>query len=304
MPNTLAHAGAQGLASRAALPDVDLKWVYLGCVIPDVPWILQRAARVVTPGIDPFALRSYVIIQASLLGCLVMSAAVALLSRNGWSVFAVLGGNAILHLGLDAMQTKWGNGVHFFVPFSWDLTNWGLFWPESMPTYVLTAFGLLYIAWHWRASTNEPVMLVRPGIPKLIGIFVLFGTYFLGPLFLLQQPIKADAHSLKTLSDSPGRTGRSVEMDRAGYVRDQGEYFLVKFGERVEVEKLRVPAPATVSIQGRFVSRSTVHVSRLHVHPGGLRDYPSYLGLGLIFVLWGHALYRKSLASAPGRSSV
>ena len=293
MPNTLAHAGAQGLATRTAVPDVDLKWVYLGCVIPDLPWILQRAAYVIAPGIDPFTLRAYVIIQASLLGALVMSAATALLARKTWGVFAVLGGNAVLHLVLDAMQTKWGNGVHFWAPFSWDLTNWGLFWPESIPTYVLTAFGLLYIAWHWRASTDEPVMLVRPGIPKLIGIFVLLGTYFLGPLFLLQQPIEADAHSLKTLSESRERTGRSVEMDRAGYVRDQGEYFLVKFGEREQVEELGISAPATVSVQGQFVSRNKIRVSRLHIHTSRLRNYPSYLGLGLIFVLWSHALYRK-----------
>lgn len=274
---------------------MDLKWVYAGCVIPDLPWIFQRAVRVMVPWVDPFALRAYVIIQASLLGCLVCSVAVALSARKVWKVFAVLGGNAVLHLGLDALQTKWGNGVHFFAPFSWDLTNWGLFWPESVPTYVLTAFGLLYIVWYWRASTDEPVILVRPGIPKLIGIFVLFSTYFLGPLFLLQQPIEADAHSLKTLSDFRGRTDRSVEMDRAGYIRGQGEYFLVKFGERVQVEKLEVSAPATVSIQGAFNGEGTVRVTELHVHADRLRDYGSYLGLGVIAVIWSVALIRNDL---------
>ena len=303
MPNSLAHAGAQGLATRTALPDVDLKWVYLGCVIPDVPWILQRAARVVTPGIDPFALRSYVIIQASLLGCLVMSAAVALLARNGWSMFAVLGGNAVLHLALDAMQTKWGNGVHFFVPFSWEITNWGLFWPESIPTYVLTGFGLLYIGWHWHDSTDEPPGLTRPSIPRLLGIVVLLGGYFLGPLLVLQQPIEADAHSLNTLSETHGRTGRPVEMDRAKYVQERNGYVLEHFGGRVQVEKLGVQAPATVSIQGVFTTKNKVRVTSLRVHTSGLRDYPSYLGLALIAAVWGQAALRRHEARGGNPSS-
>jgi uncharacterized membrane protein YgdD (TMEM256/DUF423 family) len=295
MPNTLAHVGAQGLTSRTALSDVDLKWVYLGCVIPDLPWILQRAAHVVVPGIDPFVLRSYVIIQASLLGCLVFSGAVALLARKVWRIFAVLGGNAVLHLGLDAMQTKWGNGVHFFAPFSWEITNWGLFWPESTPTYVLTALGLLYIAWHWQSSVSEPPGFTWPGIPRLVGILVFLGSYFLGPLYLHQQPIRANAHSLETLSEPSGRAGRPVEMDRAGYVRGQDGYFLVKFGERVQVEKLDIPAPVTVSIQGVFTDESTVHVTEVHAHADGVRDYASYLGFGLIILVWLIALAKNNL---------
>lgn len=298
MPNTLAHAGAQGLATRTALSGMDLKWVYLGCVIPDLPWILQRAAGVIVPRIDPFALRSYVIIQASLLGCLVVSAAVALLARRVWKTFAVLGGNAVLHLGLDAMQTKWGNGVHFFAPFSWDLTNWGLFWPASTPTYVLTALGLLYVMWHWRSSLSEPPGLAWPSGPRLVGILVLLGVYFLGPLFLLQEPIEADVHSLEVLHEEQGRTGRSVEIDRAGYVREQNGYFLAHFGGRVRVEKLEIPAPATVSIQGVFTDGSTVRVTDLHVHAGGIRNYASYLGLGLVVVIWVMPLINNEILHA------
>jgi hypothetical protein len=272
---------------------MDLKWVYLSCVIPDLPWILQRAAHVIVPGIDPFVLRSYVIIQASLLGCLVFSGAAALLARKVWRTFAVLGGNAVLHLGLDAMQTKWGNGVHFFAPFSWRITNWELFWPESMFAYILTALGLLYIVWHWRSSVSEPPGLTWSDIPRLAGILLLLGGYFLGPLFLLQQPIEADAHSLRTLREPRGRTGRPVEMDRAGYVRGQDGYFLVQFGEQVRVEELEIPAPATVSIQGVFTGKYEVRVTRLHVHTSELRDYPSYLGLVLIATIWGTAFWKR-----------
>jgi hypothetical protein len=47
VPNALAHLGVQGVATRALLRDADLKWVYIGCIIPDIPWILQRFVRAV-----------------------------------------------------------------------------------------------------------------------------------------------------------------------------------------------------------------------------------------------------------------
>ena len=70
MPNTLAHIGLQGLATRKLLRDADLKWIYLSCIIPDVPWIIQRLVRYVIPNIDLYDLRLYAIVQASFLFCL------------------------------------------------------------------------------------------------------------------------------------------------------------------------------------------------------------------------------------------
>ena len=69
MPNTLAHLGVQGIATRSVLRDADLKWIYLGCIIPDVSWIIQRLVRYVIPNIDLYDLRLYAIVQASLLFC-------------------------------------------------------------------------------------------------------------------------------------------------------------------------------------------------------------------------------------------
>lgn len=293
MPNTLAHVGAQGLATRTTVGDIDLKWVYLGCVIPDVPWILQRAARVALPGIDPYFLRSYVVLQASLLGCLLFSAAIALMFRGPEKMFAVLGGNTLMHLGLDAIQTKWGSGVHFWAPFFWDLTNWGVFWPESLPTYILTVSGLLYIMWNWRLSVSEPPSFTWPRARRLMGILILLGGYFIGPLFLLHEPIEANTHSLEVLRETQGRTGRPVELDRARYVSKSGGHILKHYGGQVQVEELQIQAPAIVSVRGVFTAPHKVRVNKLHVHSGGLRDYPSYLGLALIAVVWGSATLKR-----------
>ena len=51
MPNTLAHLGVQALVTRTLLPRAELRWIALGCVIPDLPWIAQRALRTLFDGV-------------------------------------------------------------------------------------------------------------------------------------------------------------------------------------------------------------------------------------------------------------
>ncbi|RMD61072.1 MAG: hypothetical protein D6826_10825 [Alphaproteobacteria bacterium] len=72
MPNTLAHIGVQGLVTRAAVPGVDLKWVCLGAIVPDVPWIARRIAEVVAPGLPPYEVMLYATVQSALFMCLVL----------------------------------------------------------------------------------------------------------------------------------------------------------------------------------------------------------------------------------------
>jgi len=292
MPNTLAHVGGQGLAGRAILKSTELPWVYLGCFIPDLPWILQRVVLFVVPGVDPYALQAYTIVQASLLGCLLLGAAAALLSGSFWRTYAILGGNVLLHLLLDAMQTKWGSGAHFFAPVYWKATNWGLFWPESIATYTLTAVGLAYVVWYWRDSVRQKPGLIRPGFPRLAGIVLLLVSYFTVPFALLQGPIQADAHSIRTLRESDVRMGHPVELDRVQYVETQEGLRLKHYGGNVllRAENLKIKPPATVSIHGVIAGKNKVRVTGHHVHAGSLRDYPSYLGLAFIAVVWVGAL--------------
>jgi hypothetical protein len=116
MPNALAHLGVQCLATRFLLKDVDYKWIYLGCIIPDLPWILQRIVKLAFPSIDHYDLRLYVVIQSSFCFCFLLSAALATLSVNYWKTLAILGFNSFLHLFLDACQIKRAKGVHFLAP--------------------------------------------------------------------------------------------------------------------------------------------------------------------------------------------
>jgi hypothetical protein len=106
MPNTLAHIGLQTPLTKLGLKTAPLQWIALGCVIPDIPWILQRIFRLI-PTLDPVSLRMYAVFQASLLSCCVLSLAFALLTRRTGFVFLVLSLNSLCHLLLDACQKKW-----------------------------------------------------------------------------------------------------------------------------------------------------------------------------------------------------
>lgn len=294
MPNILAHAGVQGILTRTGFRDADPKWIYLGCVIPDVPWILQRVVRMAVPSIDLYSLRAYVIVQASLLSCLLLCGAVALLARRFWEMGALLGLNALLHLLLDACKIKWASGVHLLAPFSWKLASWGFFWPESLISYGLTGGGLLYVIGYWRLSLKKGLGFGQLSASRVVGSVVLIGVYFVLPFLLLPGPEAADNHYIKTLGMSQNRTGHYVECDRAHYFSTpEGKSLECWNLEPMSVEGLTLHPPATVSVRGVFIAENKVHVLDSHVHHDWFRDNASYLGLALIAILWIGALAKQ-----------
>ena len=52
MPNTLAHLAINGLATRSLIRGANLKWIFLGAIIPDIPWILQRVVKLVAVDVN------------------------------------------------------------------------------------------------------------------------------------------------------------------------------------------------------------------------------------------------------------
>ena len=301
MPNTLAHLGVQALVTRSLLPRAELRWIALGCVIPDLPWIAQRAVRALCRDIDPYDLRLYAIAQASLLVSLLACAAFASLARELRRVFAVLGSNALLHLLLDAAQTKWANGVHLFAPLSWELWNAGLFWPESPATYALTALGVAVFVWLPRGA--------RPGSPRrpstrASALAAGFGiAYLLLPLLLLRGPEAADNHSVRTLRDTAARRGREVAFDRAPLVRgEHGDEIVTLSGERIALVGADVPAGERVSLRGTFVDAGTISVAAQHTHVGWRRDLATYAGLALVAALWIRRRVPADASSPPTHS--
>jgi len=300
MPNTLAHLGIQSLLTGRLLSKPDLKWVYVGCVVPDVPWILQRAAAGLFPSLDLFDLRLYAIVQSSFVFCVVLSLTLTLLASDPRGVFTILTLNSFLHLVLDACETKWANGVHFFAPFSWKLTNWRLFWPESFPIYLLTALGLAFCLWQWKASTSTQFKICFRTQPKHIALAVLLLFYLTAPALLMDGPYRADNHFVRTMKEKSDRTDRYVEFDRP-YCHTRGhDRVIYPYGERIALVDEKDLPHASISVRGRFLDTTTVKVLEVHDHSGLPRDQLSYLGLGLIAGVWTVAGYRSWTA---GRST-
>ena len=294
MPNTLAHLGIQTLVTRAMIRGADVKWIWAGCVLPDLPWILQRAGRAVVPGLSPYDFKLYAIAQSTLLLCLVLSAALACFTDRPRRVFAILGLGSVMHLLLDALQTKWANGVHFFAPLSWELVNFGLFWPEDAPTWILTGLGLAMALYAFIRLPDGGTDLVRPRRGRLATMLVLMSLYLGGPVALMGGPLAADNHFVATLQAIEDRPGRAVAFDRNRLLRDGETAELIAWtGERLAVTGTLSEANITASVRGWFRDRKIIEITAFHEHPQGLRDLASYLGLCLVLAWWGRCLLSR-----------
>jgi hypothetical protein len=287
MPNTLAHLGVQGLVTHTVMKDAEPKWIALGCLIPDLPWILQRAIAALLPQIDAYELRLYAIAQASLCISLLVCGAAALISATPSKVCRILALNALLHLLLDACQIKWANGVHLLAPLSWRLLSFGWFWPESALTVLLTLSGCIYMIWAMqRQPAHHGAPWMRP-VWQWITAISLAVAYVLAPLGLRHGPYAQDNHYVQTLQNHSQRTGRQVEMDRRPYTpHDRGAAVSTLVGEPIRVSSQPLPHAATVSLRGTFIDSDTIRIDALHVHWPWFRDGASYLGIILLGVLW------------------
>ena len=299
MPNTLVHLGLQGALVRAGWRRADMGWAFLGCVLPDLPWILRRIVIACAPGVDLLDLQLYTAVQASLGACLVLAAAFAVLSAAPVRVWGMLAAMSAVHLLLVAMEIKWSNGVLLFVPFDWRLVSWGLVWPESWPVQALTLAGLGLAAWLapqawrgvWRLRLREPRRwAAAAGLTALYIVLPLAG----------MERLEAQGHyGVRTLRDRATRTGKAIAMERAGFVRG-GEWdeVIALDGERLRLEGPRAERDGLMSVAGVFTAPDRVRVERMHIHPKGLRDLASTVGVAFVGVLWGLRLARE-VRSAP-----
>ena len=295
MPNTLVHFAAQGAASHGLWRRVDPRWVYLGCLLPDLPWILRRAVVGLSLPADTFDLRLYTMAQASLAGTLLLCAALAAVTVAPRLVFAVLGLNTLLHLLLDATELKWGNGVHLLAPFSWRMTGFDLL-PGESPVYLALALaGALLVAVEVARPRGAPAGFdLRPS--RLAAAGGLLAAYFLFPLPFLGAVEASDSYSVKTLREVSARAGRAVGLDRTAFLATPaGGLVQLWTGERVRATGPLPDHDATVSLYGTFLAPDVLRVDRLFEHRRD-RDWPSYLALVLLGLVWARPIRRRAPA--------
>lgn len=299
MPNTLAHIGAQGWMGRAVFKKADLPWILLGLTVPDLPWMLQRLIRGLFPGIDPYDLRAYVIVQASFFGCLLLCGAVSFIAQNTKRVFFVVSVNAFLHLLLDAAQTKWADGVHLSAPFSWEPVSFGWFWPEDWPSHAMTAAGAAFMAFSCRSlPKTSPGFRWKP-VQRPLAALLFLGAYFTAPVLLQDGPYHADNHFIRTLAEKADRAGKTVEFDR-NKLQSTSEGMVLKtfFGEEIRLTGNFPNAPGILSLKGRFTGAQTLEVQQFHVHTP-FRDWFSYAGLAWLLFFWAVPFFRAFRSHTP-----
>ncbi len=290
MPNTLAHIGVQGLTTKNIFKFADLKWIYIGCIIPDFPWIIQRILKA-SSLFDLYDVRDYSIILATLSFCIIFSAAISFFSSNYKRVFLILVFSSLFHLMLDPLQIKWANGVHLFAPFSWHLLSFNIFWPESLPTYIITAFGFIYFIFTYKKAAGEYSDLILPNTKKVFLLVSLLLVYFIVPLFMLNLPEQQNNHFVKTLRDYSKRTGKYVELDRAVFIPgDNGDFLKTFANEKIKAANLKLNSENLISIKGKFLSPDEIYILDYHIN-SKFRDDSSLVGISLTAILWLNCIF-------------
>jgi hypothetical protein len=276
LPNTLCHIGIQAPLSRIAFGKDQLLWVVIACILPDVPWIVQKCC--LSLGLfDPYDLRLYCIAQASLFFCLFLCGALACCTRPTGKIFLILSGNCLFHLLLDAVEIKWGNGVHIAAPVSWKMLHLDQFWPDHPLVIGFTAAGFVYLLFSWRHLVASRIQLQVPGkIKTSVGV-LLFACYMLGPLFFLQQLEQTDTNYIHTLREKDQRPGKTIEFDRVSYFAEQ-QTLQTFSGERIIVTGSQPTTSGRVSFSGHFLT-PTSFVSVGHKYHRDQRDLASLVGL-------------------------
>lgn len=284
MPNTLAHIAINIPLTKLGIKHTDTKWILLGVLLPDIPWIGQRIITKVTPGINPYFLRIYLIIQASLLFSIILSLSFAFLSSNRTRTFLVLTFGSLLHLITDSLEIKWANGVNLFAPFDWTILNIGLFWPESLPVYILSVTGLVVLGLQF-FNTKESIQIKSPG--KWIYVFIIILIiYFVTPFLFFDSVINADSHYVKTFTDK-SRSGQYFELDRAFIVDSKdGDYIETYANEILFVKNIDLSNSGKISIKGRFITNNEIIIMEYYLHDGGIRNALSISGILFIMLYW------------------
>jgi hypothetical protein len=287
MPTTLVHIAAQLPATRALIRTADVKWVLLGAALPDIPWIARRIIEKLVTWISPLDMQAYSYAQASLLMCVVLAAGLALLSRWPVRTFATLALGSLMHLLLDSLELKYGNGVHLLAPLDWHLFSLELVLADGKVAMAINLLVLPLVGWLlWRAEPTAPPDRL-PAPSRMAVAAALMAAWLGGPALLAGGPYAADAGSIHTLRHPDQRAGRAVAFDRRPVSHEaDGTYVVTVTGERIRLTGPDLSAVGQISLKGRFTAPDTVEVMTYDAGVPGLRDLPTYLGLLLVALWW------------------
>lgn len=289
MPNTIAHIGIHAFVTRSIFPWADLKWIFLGAILSDLPFVLKRGITFLGLDVDILDVRLMSVVQASLLFSLVLALVIAQFSNRVVRVFGVLALGVIMHLLLDACQIKWGNGPRLLLPADWSILNFGLFWPEQLPSHLLTLIGaIILVLAFMRPLAGQASDLRLPPLRRWGLVFAGALVYLLGPLLLLDLAERSGAGSVQIIRQAE-RSGLSVELDRARFrTHSNGVDVELYSGRFITLDGIvdELPKSGKISIKGEFTSHNVINATEYHLNHGQFRELASVLGLGVVLAYW------------------
>ena len=300
MPNTLAHIGAQLPIGKAIRRNWDPRWIVLGLLLPDLPWILQRVALAVLPTLSPISIRAYVVVLSTPVFCTVLAAAIACCFEKGRTIFWILFSQSIIHLLLDAFQQKGGVGIPFLAPFSWHTYSFPAYSMNGWVTNLLTLSGLVILLLLLAGRIHFP-KLNRLLIDKPLNLLLSLGLvaiYFSGPLLLHNGVMDANVHDLKLWKGDMPRVGETVHFDRARYVPGDPGTIQDDFNPvPIPIIGVDFPHKTKISTEAVFINEDTLWTATYVVHPKGLRFSYTIVGLLGILLFWTYPLFGSRLQS-------
>ena len=295
MPNTLIHLGVQSLVSKAIFPKIDIRLVFLSCVIPDFPWIIQRAIHAIDPDIDRIDLFLRSNVQASLIFSLIFCFAISTLAFRRRLSFLILASGCIFHLLLDATQIKWGHGILLFAPFNWDLLSFSWLWPEHNIFTLLSFLSLFFVFWSWHRLHFTP-LLAPLRIKRLSAAIVALLIYFLAPGFFTESLHQSNSLQTQTIANLKAHSGQEILLDRTPLVQLENGNTSVRLenGNKIQLSGIIKETTGLVSIRGIIIDQHRINVVEIHAHPPFLRIFWSLLGLCLTLMIFIHS-FKKGI---------
>jgi hypothetical protein len=241
------------------------------------------------PNIDVLDVRLFATVQASLLFSVILAFACSRFSKRATHVFLVLAFGVLLHLLIDACQIKWGNGPRFFAPFDWTIANFGLFWPEQLPSHLMTGIGALYVIYAFAMPIkNQAQDLILPRGKSQVAFLGAIAIYAFLPFLLLDVAEEAGVGSVKLIRMEE-RSGQTITLDRARF-RQDGDRMTVELysGQFIGLEGIdeSLPEYGKLSLRGVFLEHEVIQANAFHVNDARYRELASILGLSIVAGYW------------------
>jgi len=287
MPSTLIHIGLQGAVAHAVWRRADLLWVYTGCVIPDLPWMACRVVARFPAMVTLLDLRLYGAGQATLIGCLLLCGAVAAFAASPGAAFGLMASASLIHLLMDAAESKWGGGVHLLAPFDWRPLSWDLVSTDGTVITLAAIASAILVAIQWRsaASGGRPLRWPTPR-RALVGVLCL-AAWLVLPLRWMGSVEASGFLDAPLLRDPGRRAGQALRMDRVTVVRESDRVFTVLAnGERIAIEGPVPPEARMISAVGVFLSPDRLRVDTVQTHHAWSREAQTIVGLAVVAILW------------------